>query len=203
MVRDVNDRHLSLFQCSQCMAVSRQVASEAFFCGNCCSVGTVSEIADIDDGVSLAKETLARLLSQRKRRQGRSYKVRQMSLESLSFKRYEQHLDSELWAQIRAHALRRDCSQCCLCGKKDRSVHHTSYSPGAMAGASPDTLVSMCHHCHRHIEYRKGKKLDCEQVFWRLIHALEVKTGIVSTWKRKKRVKSRAASKKKCGRVPF
>ena len=84
-----------------------------------------------------------------------TYALRNALLRQLGFSSYNRYLGSELWAEIRTVVLERDDRRCILCSKEAVVVHHLDYSESTLRGESFDGMVSMCHDCHRKIEFTK------------------------------------------------
>lgn len=88
-----------------------------------------------------------------------TYAKRDELLLRLGFASYADYLTSVLWAEIREAVLDRDNRQCRICDRKARAVHHIDYSEATMIGDSLESLVSVCHNCHKKIEFNEeGKK---------------------------------------------
>jgi hypothetical protein len=86
-------------------------------------------------------------------------------LNGLGYDSYRDYLASEEWGQIRQKALQRDGYLCVACGAEARCVHHTNYKTSTLAGVGTVALVSLCHSCHRFIEFDKdGTKLTAHRV---------------------------------------
>lgn len=96
------------------------------------------------------------------------YEERERSLVEIGFKDYKQYLGSRLWKIIRREIRTRDWNQCRVRGCRERTriqVHHLGYSVGALVGASPYLLLSLCRNHHERIERGSaGKKLDPREI---------------------------------------
>lgn len=87
----------------------------------------------------------------------------------MGFKSYEEYRSSDLWSKIRSAVLSRDRWKCqyCRVDKKSKAsqVHHLSYDEATMRGERIDTLASVCHTCHKVIEFDgEGKKRPFQKV---------------------------------------
>lgn len=80
-------------------------------------------------------------------------KQRSLILATLGFKSYSDYLKSTLWKHIREAKLAA-ASNCELCGGSAHIVHHQRYSRAALSGEKTDLLVSLCHRCHKRVEFR-------------------------------------------------
>jgi hypothetical protein len=79
----------------------------------------------------------------------------------LGFSTYSDYLASDLWKSIRARVLKRDHGQCCRCGRGATQVHHKSYHINVLLGRTLKPLVSICHTCHKAIEFKSTGEKNC------------------------------------------
>lgn len=95
-----------------------------------------------------------------------TYTQRNKLLLELGFLSYAQYLASEIWAEIRNDVLYRDNHCCKLCNNRTVIVHHIDYNESTLLGLTGDGLVSICHECHKKVEFTKQDKkrpLICAQ----------------------------------------
>ncbi len=64
-----------------------------------------------------------------------------------------EYLKSKLWAKIKRRILRRDNSECKLCGEKTAIVHHRSYDKDVLEGKNDSQLISLCEGCHGYVHF--------------------------------------------------
>lgn len=108
------------------------------------------------------------------------YADRDRWLKKMGYPSYTAYLDSELWQSIRAKVLERDKGLCRVCDKPARSVHHDDYSPNVLRGKFLKPLYSLCHGCHRRIEFdvlQKDRKLPPDKVAKKLKRLLKMRAG--------------------------
>lgn len=92
-----------------------------------------------------------------------SYTDRDALLVTMGYRSYEAYLASELWRSIRDRAIKRD-KHCVVCGGEIECVHHESYANDVLRGANIRPLKSLCHDCHKVVEFRSsGEKRSMEE----------------------------------------
>lgn len=97
------------------------------------------------------------------RSKDRIYDSRAKVLEKLGFTDYNEYLFSLLWKKIRKRVLKRDKCRCKLCGKRAECVHHIKYELANLSGRSLKNMVSLCHDCHKDIEFdEKGVRRNLD-----------------------------------------
>lgn len=106
-----------------------------------------------------------------------TYEDRQRELAKLGFSSYSEYLESDLWERIRKTVLHRDACRCrnprCKSRRKKivKQVHHLTYSVGALLGAYPFLLLTLCEDCHHLVEHdSKGNKLSLRDVFHKTLN---------------------------------
>lgn len=134
----------------------------------------------------------------------KSYNRRNGKLRQLGFASYPEYLKSELWASIRSRVLERDNGKCCGCGGEARVAHHSCYTNAALTGRSIQGLWSLCHKCHRFIEFDKsGEKVRLSETrkrFHLLLHLNNRSMDdALKTRPQKRRKSRRNAACSKCG----
>ena len=86
------------------------------------------------------------------------YEDRDKLLLEMGYDSYNSYLLSPLWQGIKVRQICR-CRTCMVCGEKMEVVHHTSYDRKVLEGKTKSGLVSLCHRCHKLIEFNKaGRK---------------------------------------------
>lgn len=92
----------------------------------------------------------------------RTYRKRNSKLAALGLANsYQEYLQSSHWKALRAKVLERDNHECTACGKPATVVHHTKYTVANLTATEPyPSLISLCHSCHRFIEFfQDGRKV--------------------------------------------
>lgn len=93
-----------------------------------------------------------------------NYSERDEVLRGFGYRTYADYLASELWAGIRAAAMRRYGWTCQVCAARAEVVHHLSYSQKVLFPIDParprlSCLAPLCHRCHGAVEFmRDGSK---------------------------------------------
>lgn len=88
-----------------------------------------------------------------------TYTQRNVLLIQLGYSSYAEYLATELWIGIRAAVFKRDEHRCKLCGKDANVIHHVNYEETTLLGVTLDGMVSVCHDCHKKVEFdSKNKK---------------------------------------------
>ena len=68
-------------------------------------------------------------------------------------KSYTELLRGPRWQKLRLHVFDRDGWKCRVCNAEDQTLHahHTVYQPHPTPpwDYDPDTIVSLCEHCHQ------------------------------------------------------
>lgn len=101
----------------------------------------------------------------------KAYKRRNQRLLTLGYESYSEYLASDDWEILRQQVLERDDRKCVACHKPAKCIHHTKYSRRTLDPRSTPTeaLVSLCHSCHRFIEFDKdGTKLPIKRTLRKL-----------------------------------
>lgn len=91
---------------------------------------------------------------------------------------YQAYLASPEWKSIRRRVLKRDANLCRLCGVKAQDVHHVSYEQAVMIGKKDGDLISLCHACHRGIEFDGERHRDEAAKLHLLTEGLRVRGGV-------------------------
>jgi hypothetical protein len=106
------------------------------------------------------------------------YGKRNEILKSMGFLSYGEYLKSELWQIIRNKVLQRNENKCQLCGKPAKVVHHAGYYEEQLRGDELSHLFSLCHFCHRKIEFDSteyDRKLSAESVIKKTLDLIKNK----------------------------
>lgn len=91
------------------------------------------------------------------------YQKRNRILKELGYLSYDAYLRSPLWRSIRARVLAAN-PLCWICDDPATEPHHMSYTRAGLMGTCLKTIISICHYCHRTIEYDDQRnKLDPSQ----------------------------------------
>ena len=126
-----------------------------------------------------------------------TYSDRDAVLSSLNFDSYKEYLSSELWHTIRGIVMRRDSYKCvlknCTTRRYHCTLHHVSYSRATLLGINPGAIITVCHHCHKLLEFSRGVKLSFIKVQQKTIKYLPRNPKSVPNWLRQ-RYKSNAAT---------
>lgn len=81
------------------------------------------------------------------------YEERGRILKKMGYGTYQSYLESELWVSIRQRVLERDKNKCRLCDKPANIVHHAGYTLEQLQGKADHLLFSLCHGCHKRLEF--------------------------------------------------
>ncbi|MFA5381876.1 MAG: hypothetical protein WC356_01835 [Candidatus Micrarchaeia archaeon] len=84
------------------------------------------------------------------------YKQRNISLQKLGFKTYQEYLCSDLWRKIRRKVLGREKNICQICHKNIATqIHHHNYKYETLRGDKRKLrhLVAICGDCHKKAEF--------------------------------------------------
>ncbi len=91
-------------------------------------------------------------------------------IRKLGYGHYNQYLKSDLWREvIKPKVLAEHDHKCFVCGsKKSLEIHHMDYNTQNLSGKNTNNMVPLCPRCHKHIEFKNGKKVGLEQANSRL-----------------------------------
>lgn len=114
-----------------------------------------------------------------------TYKDRDESLSYLGFFCYSDYLDSPLWKIIRDKIFARDGWKCTASGCKYKhrrgriklEAHHVSYALPVLLGIDPGSIVTVCYHCHKRMEFDGKKKLSLDLAQKKTIKQYKKKNG--------------------------
>ena len=100
----------------------------------------------------------------------RVYAARNATLRRIGFRSYQDYLNSDLWARIRAQQLEKS-AYCYSCFCLATQVHHKSYRLNVLLGVDSSGLRSVCGSCHFNIEFdNNGTKRSLSKANRRLRH---------------------------------
>lgn len=75
------------------------------------------------------------------------YQDRNLKLKKLGYKDYNDYLNSEEWAKIRAKLNWKCCEFCAICENLDK--HHTNYK--GLGTLSTKNIIVVCRECHKNL----------------------------------------------------
>ena len=80
---------------------------------------------------------------------GSPYRERDATLARLGYESYQSYLGSQLWASIKAKAIRKSKGRCSRCrSMKGIQVHHRAYDEKTLIGDDLRSLSVVCGRCH-------------------------------------------------------
>jgi len=82
-----------------------------------------------------------------------TYQNRDLIIMGMGYANYEEYLNSEFWANIRARTFAMAKGLCKFCNKHADHIHHSSYDIKTLKGDNQDHLHACCGMCHHKIEY--------------------------------------------------
>lgn len=86
-----------------------------------------------------------------------AYQKRDELLFAIGYRSYADYLKSGCWKMVRKSVFSYQAT-CEACGKTATEIHHRRYTHDNLTGKSTDGLVAICHDCHEHIEFCRGRK---------------------------------------------